>query len=312
MLKKLIYFLIVFSQVLFQNCYCVTLVYNMRVRRSFNIPQNLLTKKSHYITTALPIVFTRESHIINCLSNTNVFENRKTGGVLLNFRYIPRRYWWLDITTGIERDSGKFCGTQSYKSGRTGFDDFVFTFGHNFLKDKTQVSPYFLFGLPARKRVNLQDQFGPFVGSRFYNLGAGLEYAYSFINKLKRSASFIMQGRFVHSFNRSWFPILPINARIQPGNFSDLLMLFQLRERRTILEFGYDLTIFSDQAIIYPTNILKTNNFIRNSGYISLNHAILKGLFNKPLIFGIGINGSKSRKFDAKTFSAWANVSLVF
>lgn len=292
----------------------ITLVYNMRVRRAFNVPEQLQGKKPRWVSSAVPILFLRNSNITNELTRANLYEERKAGGALLDLRYIPSRNWWIDASTAIERDSADFVGTECFSGGRTGFDDLVFTGGYRHFtdKNKVQLALYGLVGIPTRRKVDLSERYGTFVGSRFYNLGIGAESSYSFINKLKRSAAVIMQGRFVHAFNRSWYPILPIDTILQPGNFSDLLCLIQFREKRTVFEAGYDMTIFSNQAIISPRQIIRNNTFVRNSGYVSVSHIILKGLFNNPLAFGGGINGSTSKEFNSKTFSVWGHVTLVF
>ena len=295
------------------SLYAVTLVYNLRVRRIFTIAAVLERMKSRLLLSAVPIFFTRKRRLLDKRTNLDGCEKRRAGGSLLNLRYIPSKHWWFEATTAIETDHGTFTGSDPFHASRTGLDDLVFSGGYrHFLGKKVQLVGYGLVGIPTRRRVELQDRHTPFVGTRFFNIGIGGEASYSFVSKLRRSFATITQLRFIHGFNRSWFPILPKNARIQPGNGTDILLSLQFRERRTIIETGYNATIFSNQAIILPTETIKTDTLVRHGGYLNLSHAILKGLFDKPFIFGAGFNINHTQKIDARTFTGWIHFSIVF
>lgn len=295
------------------RCKAVTLVYNLRIRRTFDVPAALRNAKLHWVFSGVPIIYGRTSHIVDPVRRLNVCEDRKAGGALFNIRYIPSKHWFFEVTTGIEKDSAKFTGTDPFKASRTGFDDIVFAAGHRpFIGEKIQCAVYGLVGIPTRRKVSLVDRYGPFVGTRFYNMGVGAEVSYNFYKELKRSCSAIAQGRFIHGFNRSWFPILPCNNKIQPGNFTDCLVAMQFREKLTLVEFGYDGTFFTNQAVVTPVQKIKADTFLRNSGYISVSHGWLEGVAGKPFILGAGLNVSKSKQFDAKTITAWINATVVF
>ena len=290
----------------------VTLVYNLKVRRVFTIAAVLERMKSRLLFSAVPLFFTRSRDLIDTRTGLQGREKRRAGGSLLNMRYIPSKHWWLEVTTAIETDHATFTGTDPFHASRVGLDDFVFSAGYRHFIGRCQLVGYGLVGLPSRRKVTLEDRHTPLVGTRFYNLGFGVEGSYSFISELRRSFAAIIQARFIHGFNREWFPILPKDARIQPGNGTDFLFSFQWRRRRTIVETGYNLTIFSQQAVILPTETIDADTLVRHSGYLSLSHAIPKGLFDKPFIFGAGFNVSRARILDVRTFTGWVHFSIVF
>ena len=291
----------------------VTLVYNMKVRRIFTVEPVLERMKSRWLFSAVPIFFARSRHLIEARTNLNNHEKRKVGGVILNLRYIPSKHWWIEATTGIETDHGTFTGSDPFHASRTGFDDLVFAGGyHHFFGKKIQGIGYGLFGVPTRRKVTLEDRYGPLVGTRLFGIGFGLEGSYSFLSELHRSFAAIIQGRFLHGFNRSWFPVLPRDAEIQPGNSTDLLFTLQFREKRTIIEAGYDITFFTNQAILLATQTIKANTFILHSGFASISHALLKGPFNKPLLFGAGCNVNRSKQSDARNIIVWLHCTFVF
>jgi len=296
------------------SLYGVTLVYNLRVRRIFSISLILeQIKKPKLILSAVPIFFRRTSNIVNKMTNTNVCEKRTAGGSLLNARYVFSKHWFAEITTGIEKDHGIFTGTTPFCASRTGFDDVVLTAGYrHFIAKKVQGIIYGLVGFPTRKKVTLADRFGPLVGTRFNNMGFGLEGSYSFISELKQSLSAIIQTRLIHGFNRKWFPILPRGATIQPGNFTDILGVFQYRKKKTVFEAGYDLTIFSQQGSNLPSQEIRVPTFVRHSWFATVKHIILKAMFNKPFVFGAGFNINRANKFDAKAFAGWVFGAIVF
>lgn len=289
----------------------VTLVYNLRIRRSFDIPAEL-RGKFHWLVSAIPIISQRKSHIVQKLTGIDVHEKRLTGGSLFNMRYMPNQNWWFEATTALLRDSGTYTGTNPLSVARTGFDDLVFAGGYRFFTSKkTQVVPYVIAGFPLRSQVTPCDTFGPLVGTRLYNLGAGLEASYNFYSSEQRSCSAMVQGRCIHGFDRCW---TPAGARIQPGNFSDILVAFQFREKLTVVEIGYDATIFSNQALFLktPPLAIKTNTFVRNSGYINAYHGWLKGLFGKPFVLSAGFIASHTKQFNARTYTAFISGTVVF
>lgn len=322
--KKFFLFSLLFCVCFQSTSYAVTMVYNLKVRRVFNVAPLLERMKKRWLVSAVPIIFSRKSHIIDERTAVDVHERRTAGGSLFNLRYVPSKHWWAEATTGIEVDHGsytkpgvsthgRYTGSDDFRDYKVGLDDIVISGGYrHFFCKKWQLVGYGLVGIPTRRRVDLSDRYGPLVGTRIYNIGCGIEGSYSFINELKRSCAAIVQSRFIHGFNRRWFPILPSDAKIQPGNFTDVLFSLQYRERRTIVEAGYDLTVFSNQALLLATEKVVANTFLRHSGYMTISHAVLEGPFCKPFVFGAGLNVSSSKKFNARTVTGWVYGTIVF
>lgn len=295
------------------SIHAVTLVYNLKVRQIFNIPTVLARLKSRKFFTLVPIFYARNSHITDVLTKLDVCEKRRAGGSLISFRYVPSKHWWIEATTGIETDHGNFVGTDPLNASRTGFDDIVFESGYrHFWGERVQLVAYGLAGIPTRTQITRCDRFGPMVGTRIYNLGCGFEQSYSFINELPRSLSMILQERFIHGFNRNWFPILPQGSKIQPGNFTDVVLSLQYREKTTIFQASYNATIFTNQAVILPTQKIEGTTYVRHSGSLVLSHGWFEGLFGKPFICGAGCNISGMKRFDTKAVIAWVYGTIVF
>jgi len=113
----------------------VTLVYNLRVRRIFNVPEIADRLASSIVLSAVPIYFQRTADI-ESRSGGIVCEKRRAGGALLNLRYVPSARGWVEVTSGIERDSGEFSGIDRFDAARTGMDDIVFSGGYrHFIKN---------------------------------------------------------------------------------------------------------------------------------------------------------------------------------
>lgn len=308
--QKTFFLLIFFS---FQTTLPVTLVYSLRIRRLFNIPFVIERAKQKWPLSVVPIFFARRSTLTNNQTQQCVDEKRRTGGTIFNARYIHDKHWWAEATTAVLTDSGKFTGTECFNARRTGFDDVVLSGGYrHFFGDKIQLVGYGLWGIPTKRKITRCDRFGPLVGTRLFNLGVGLEFSYAFISELKHSFSFIFQGRFLHGFNRDWDPILPVGGKIQPGNVTDLFFIAQYRRKRTVVEAGYDITVFSNQALILPTQKTETSPFLRHSFYASVSHVFFNGLFGKPTILGVGVNGNYTKRVDAKVITAFLNCTVVF
>lgn len=305
--------LIIATYIPLSNAY--TLVYNMRVRRAFNIPPELLTPKKLILLSALPIYFGRRSHIVTQTPAVDVHEKRNVVGSLFDVRYIPSRNWWVEATTGLEYDRCSFEGTDSFSASRIGFDDFLFTGGYrHFIGERTQLVAYGLAGLPAGRTLRKDDRFGPLVGSRFYGAGFGTEASYAFIEEKDHTLSGIIQQRFVHFFDRHWFPVLPPCDIIVPGNFTDLLVTLLYRKQVTVYELGFNPTFFTNQAVITPTGTRNTSESPRYGTYLNILHLIRGaiGSHHKPIIIGGGLNFSSSKTFHSKTFGAWFGVTVVF
>lgn len=293
----------------------ISLVYNMKIRRLFTLGAAALkSDKSKIIGSFVPIFYKRDRNIIKDDIGVNICEHALTGGAILNLRYISKKSWWLEGSTGIEKETVKVCGTTNFKTSRTGLDDIIISGGYNFLiNDNTQFVLYGLAGFPTYTKVTELEQFESLVGTRFFGLGTGAEFSYAFINKLEKSLVAISQVRFVHFFDRKWFPILPQNAKIQPGNVTDLLFTLQYRKKKNVFEVGYNPTFFTNQAVVLKTKTIDSNNFIRQSGYITYTRLFKKlpGI-HLPGLIGCGLSLGRTKQFNATNTSIFVNFSILF
>ncbi len=301
-----------------QDLVAVSLVYNMKIRRAFSAQafEALFPgKKSFWLITGLPIVYTRSRHIELPLTRGNIFEKTLLSGAIFNARFFAPHYWWLEFTTGLEHQTNHHSGTQNFKDSRTGLDDIVIAAGKNFLfhHEKGQIAIYAISGFPTKYDITAAEAYDTLVGTRFFGLGLGAELSYSFIKNLKQALVGIVQTRFVHFFDRKWQPVLPCGSKIQPGNLTDLFMLVQYRHAFNIFEIGYNPSFFTNQAVILPSEKVPSNDLIRNSFYANYIHAFKSSLLlKKPGGIGTGFNISRSKTFNTKIFAWWINISLLF
>lgn len=295
-----------------------SLVYNMRIRRTFNLAGAIAAfpqaKKSRTIFSVVPILSKYNRHIVDQALSKDLFDKRTIYGSLLNLRYVAKKHYWLEATTGIEHEKLISRGTANFRAARTGLDDIVISGGYNMFPTKmSQFVVYGLAGFPTRTKVDVLEATGALVGSRFYGLGIGTEFSYSLVNNLKSSINLVFQNRFLHFFTRRWDPILPVGSKIQPGNLIDLLFIVQLRRTFNMLEFGYNPTFFTNQAIILKTGKIEDNNFLRHGLYVNLTHICKRVLQKKmPIVLSTGFSISRAEKFNARVFSCWFNFSTVF
>lgn len=310
-------FFIILSIVLVysHHLHAITLVYSMRIRRVFNVGDAFpISKKSRVIATALPIYYQRNATIVTSTGGIDTHDHRKVFGSVVNARYVSQASWWVEATTAVAKERLHAQGIPTACQSRTGFDDLIFSAGYNIFPTQCiQIVPYVIGGLPLHMAVTPIEILGTLVGTRFFSAGAGLELSYGFFDTLERSLDLILQTRFLHIFNRSFMPILPCGATIQPGNVTDFLITLQYREMKDIFEAGYNPTFFTNQAVHLVGETITTNNFVRHSVYATYAHVFLKSFIcEKPLILGAGFNIGRSKMFDAKIFAGWINISLIF
>jgi hypothetical protein len=293
----------------------VTLPLNIKVRRVFGIASHLLEERGPLlIGSAVPIVYERKRHIVDTVKQIDIKDKHCVVGSLFNLRYVPSKKWWLEFTTAFEKETVCERGTTNLHDSRTALDDIVFSGGYNFFpSDEAQCTLYGIGSIPTKKSVTIQETFDTLVGTRFYSLGAGAEYSYGFINTPEHSLTGIIQARFLHFFSRHWFPILPRDAKIQPGNATDLLISGQYRWGLSIFEMGYNPTFFTNQAVLLKTGEILGPNFVRNSAYATLSHAWkdFPGL-HRPTLLGTGLSIARSKRFDAKFVTWWVNFTTLF
>ncbi len=294
-----------------------TLVYNLRIRRTFSGLGTFIKleeKKAIWAFTSVPIFYRRTAHVISERFETDVFDKRIGGGSVFNLRYVPSPNWWFEGTTAIQKESVKTRGTSNFRASRAGFDDVVLAGGYNtFPSKKTQVTLYGLAGFPTRQRVTLQESEDRLVGTRFYALGCGSEASYSFSHSPNQVFSGIVQLRFIHFFTRRWDPILAPGSKIQPGQTTDILLAFRYRYKLTVVETGYNPTIFTNQAILLPKEAVKAGTQVRHGTYLNVLHLFKNGYFiKKPIAFGGGFLFNRLKVFDANAFSIWLTLAIIF
>ncbi|MBI2775597.1 hypothetical protein HYX58_06320 [Candidatus Dependentiae bacterium] len=298
-----------------QSAFATSLVYNMKIRRVFNVSAILgRQQKTRILATAVPIFYKRDREFLDTARAINFTEKRSTIGSLFNLRATsPLSAWWGEITTGVEHEHFKTSGSQNLSASRTGFDDIVFSSGHNwFPNKKTQVVCYAIGGIPTDFKVDPVDINDTLVGTRFFSAGFGSELSYDFIATLRQSCIIIFQNRFLHFFDRSWpFPVA--GSKVQPGNVTDLLLSVQYRIKRTLFEGGFNSTIFTNQAALLPNQKINAPLYVRNSGYITFTHLVKQcpGL-KMPLLIGAGFSGARATLFKTRIISGWLTISTIF
>lgn len=297
------------------DSFATSLVYSMRIRRAFSM--RTLNAGEQHSTTAIssvPIFSQRKRHIVDAERATNICEDRKIAGDVLNIRYNARKNWWFEATTAFADEWFTAKGSVPNAASRFGFDDIVLAMGYNVLvNDNLQFVYYAIGGLPTSWRPSLDEQFDTLVGTKFFSLGAGSELSYSFINKQDKSVIFLFQNRVIHFFTRSWEPILPRGGKIQPGNVIDLLFSLMYRWTTNLAEIGYNPTFFNNAAVITGTQKIDGVPFVRHGGYVRYTH-LFRNFFgeHKPLFLGAGCSMSHSRRFDSQIYALWGVVGVVF
>lgn len=292
-----------------------SLVYSMRIRRAFSVHR--LNKQSAHSTTALsslPIYSQRNRHIIDEERGFNFCENRKIAGDVINVRYNSHKNWWFELTTAFADEWFTSKGAPRNSASRFGLDDIVLSAGYNIYEgDNLQFTYYAIGGVPTSWRPSHDEQFDTLVGTKFFSLGAGSELSYSFYNDKNKSFIVLFQNRLIHYFTRSWQPILPAGGKIQPGNTIDLLFSLMYRFSMNLAEIGYNPTFFNNAAVITGEQKIDGAPFVRNAVYVRYTH-LFRDFFgsHKPLFLGAGFSYSQSRKFDARIYSAWGVVGIVF
>ena|SRR3990167_2257542 len=323
MIKK-----IVLLSALFFEIMPISLVYNLKTRRIFSFGGGaasavspLAKKEAIWLLSIVPIVYKRKRHIVTNILNKNltvipidVCEKRVIGGSIFNLRYIYKKSLWFEMTTGYEKERAISCGTINLDETRRGMDDFVVSAGYNIFPNKDiQIAPYIIGGVPINRALTSEELFDTFVGTRFYGLGAGGEFAYSFVNSLKTTFAGILQLRSIHFFPKKWTPVLPCSATLNPGNVTDFLISAQYRKKKTLIEVGFDSTFFTNQAILLTTGSIDTDRFTRQSFYVNFGHLFTKFPFiPKPVLLGAGFYVAGSERFDTKISSYWLNFTVIF
>lgn len=300
-----------------QSMSCTSLVYNLKIRRVFSGFGTLVTygskiKHPIWLASAVPIFYHRTGYFVNERFGTDIREKRFGGGAIFNVRYIASRSWWAEGTTAVQKETVRARGTANFSASRTGLDDIIFSAGYNaFPSEESQVTIYGLAGFPTRTRVTAQEAQDRLVGTRFYGLGGGLEGSYSFITTQEKMLAGILQVRTIYFFPRCWEPIIP--GRIHPGFVTDLLLSLRYRTGLTAIEGGYNPSFATGQALILPTETIRSRPAVRHGCFASVMHLTERlRFFDKPVAVGTGIIVNRLGRFDATSVSWWGNITVIF
>ena len=299
------------------------LVYNMKVQRAFAPgfegqdlgEEQSSRKRSRWALSVAPAVHTRERDIADQEIGLNVHEDTVIGGALLNLRYRPTRHLWWNVLTGVLKEHMTLNGTSNIDASRTGFDDVIFSGGYHMLpQEDLELVVYGLIGVPTRHHVCPFEFTNALVGTRFWSIGGGAEVAYLLMHEEDRSSYAIAQLRFIHFFDRSYFPVLPCNTRVQPGNVTDLLLTFQHHEGPNTFEGGYNLTAFTDRALIVDRqDVIRDRTVLRNSFYLGVSHISRNDCDpSKSITLGTGLSTAWENRFNMQSFSWWFVVSKTY
>jgi hypothetical protein len=298
----------------------ITLVYNMKIRRAFAQARQLLgkDKRAIWVLSVLPIAYSRSRYFCQDAPLVNIREKRLVLGAIFNVRCIPSDLSWFELTTALENERSQAKGVSDspvlplISASYTGLDDLVISGGFNlYPTKKVQLVFYGIAGFPTHTKISVKDSLGTFVGTRFFSVGAGSEFSYSFINSLMRSLVGIFQNRYIHYFSRNWSPVLPCCSTIQPGDLVDLLFAVKFREKRDLFETGYNPTFFFNQSVKTPvTGKVRSEDFVRNGGYVTYAH--LFDHLKHPVILGAGFSFNKAKVLDSRIFAGWLNFTIIF
>lgn len=195
-------------------------------------------------------------------------ENRISGGLVETVRFV-HDHTWIELIAafGEERVTYNHEGKEG-KQSRFGWDDFLIDIGHNFIdkSGKKQLLIHWLIGIPLKKGITLAELEQPLWGTRTYATGPVIDIAYDFIRNNAEDLFVGLIGRFLHRFKRTYEPILPANAFLNPGNLMNLLALIHYRYYSHNIEAGYVYTLYNrisyqfvDHKEFFPSE--KYNNF---------------------------------------------------
>jgi hypothetical protein len=294
-------------------------VYNLKLRRALSLGGTFAKTQQQRIRTllsAVPLVYIRTRHIVDENQKADVSGKDVLVGSLFNLRVTMPSHWWVELTTGLENQTAHYTGTTSLQASRTALDDIVVTAGKNlfFGKDQNaQIVLYGLAGFPTQWTLKTEELFDPLVGIRFYAVGAGTELSYSFLKTQKRTLTAFLQLRAVHFFSRSWEPILPGGGMLQPGNMSDIYAIAQYHLQRHVVELGYNITFFTNQAVKVAGVTTTQENFRRQT--VSGNYLYLfpqLPVVKMPGSLGFGFNVGRATIADTKLAAGWLSASVLF
>lgn len=233
---------------------------------------------------------------------------------------MPNKLWWLEVSTGLEKEKFSTSGTINHidtlvTNSKFGLDDLVFSAGLNAYPNKAwEFVIYGIGGIPIERKLTTQDQFDTLIGTRCYALGAGYEISYAFFNNLEQALTVMFQNRFLHFFGRNGYPILSSKqSEIHLGNVTDFLLALRYRYRRNVYETGANLTVLSQAYLKLHPGYLGTKAYTRESFYLTFTHICSRfPLVTQPVFLGVGGIMTYASRYHTKSFSVWCNFSIIF
>jgi hypothetical protein len=272
------------------------------------------------VFSVLPIYYQRKRHIVEETRQIDLLDKHKVNGTILNLRYVPNKLWWLEVSTGLEKETANTVGTINHQASdvvytKKGFDDLVFSAGLNAYPAKNwAVVMYGIGGIPTHHKLSTLDHFDTLLGTRCYALGAGYEISYAFFNSLEQALTIIFQNRLLHFFGRNGYPALSSKqSEIHLGNVTDFLLALRYRNLRNIYEVGANLTVFSNSYLKLHPGYLAAKAYTRESAYISFTHVCSRfPLLTHPVLLGIGGDIAYASKYNTHAFAVWFNFSTTF
>lgn len=301
------------------NCYngllhATSLVYNLRIRRSF-VPAGFKPsdkRRKPWTLTAVPSTGARKTIV-----TPTIGEHRSYEGSVFNLRYRFNKNWALEGATAIAREKlfFKTAATKICEKG-AGFDDVVLTAYYTFFpQQKTQFIVHMLGGFPTSRKIQATDPLDrilgihtKLVGTQLYSLGMGAELSHDFFASLKSSLTGVLQARAIHFFSRE----LPMNifkdTRAHPGNVIDLFGAFHYRYKRHNFEAGLNPAFFTNARIDVGCAVTKIPYVLRHSVYGTYNYII-----RQRGAVGTGASGIFIRKpVTMNGFLFWINGTILF
>ncbi len=285
----------------------VSLVYTMKLQRIFSMnSSNSKDEKSLKTFTALPILYYKDKHVVDPALFLDIYEKRKAEACMLSARYVAPSLSWIDVSTGIIHEKATSTGTEKLYKKITGLDDIVINAGitRKYGK-KCEIVYYGLAGFPAKRKVGIQEDQETFTGTRFFSAGIGTEASYIPLHNDIQTVTFLFNTRFIHFFERKWYPILPKNSKIVPGNITDLLCAAFFRHKNNMIELGYNPTFFTNHGKQVNSKNYYSENFNRNTVYLTLAKELRS-------TWGIGFARSYEKRYSSHAQSYWAYVNHSF
>lgn len=291
-----------------------SIVYDMKIRRLFNIESMLERHKGRlWIPTVIPIVFESKRRFIDEQTDLDLKQRRLITGSEFNIRYLPSKYWWYELTAGLQKEKLKARGTFTINESRIGFDDIVYSAGRQFYPaNRTQLVFYIIGGFPTRLKVEPFEEMGALVGTRFFSFGGGSEASYQFYQKENDYAAIVFQNRFIHFFKRDWKTLTGVDATLKPANQTDLLFAFRSSIKNNFVDIGYNATFSTNEVQRTVNRVMEPPAIVRNAFFATIARIIPIWPMGNSFLTGAGFSIARAKTFKTRTIAGWLTLSANF